>query len=117
MSTLTLHGTTRPIQYTLGQLRDVEPRIGSRSLFEVLIRHGGFFRLNELAVLCWWAWRADEPTLTIDRVFAEIVAHCDAGGDVLAVQQAVTDALIQARLIGPAEENGAAVPPKAPPSA
>src|SRR5262245_24423145 len=75
-----------------------------RSVLEVIARHGAFFRIDELAVLCWAAWRRDDRALTPEAVLGLLERHLAAGGVVLDVQQAVTDALIEARLIAPAED-------------
>jgi hypothetical protein len=115
MATLILNGTARDLRLDYPALRDAEAQMARsvlpRSILEVAGRHGSFFRIDELASLCWAAWRRDDPKLTPAAVHALFEQYLGEGGDLLTIQQAVTDALLEAGLV--TREGGAPRPPKA----
>jgi hypothetical protein len=94
---LLIDGTPTPIRLDFQALREAE-RIMARSVLEVLGQHGAMFKADELVALCWAAWRAKEPRLSMAVAQARVEQVIRDKG-ILHVQAVVAEALMDSGLL------------------
>lgn len=99
MVTLTLDGTSREIRFDHVALPLAESYM-TRSVLEVVGRHGGLFKLDELATLLWAAWAKDNPRLTVRSVLGWISQALASGGSLMEMNGAILDALSESGYLG-----------------
>jgi hypothetical protein len=114
MAHLIVDGTPREIRLELRTLREAE-RLMARGVMEVLGQHGALFKLDELAAILWAAWRREDRKLTLDLVYARMDAIIQRDG-LLAIQTAVTQALMDSGLLAMPGDGDEDRPPRPEPA-
>ena len=110
---LTIGGQTRPIDFDLDAIQLVEDTLGGQPIRPLITRNRAL-TVTQLVVMGWALWRRDDRGLTTETVRRWIVDYCKGGGNLLLIENAFINALVEGGHVFPTPDGFVPGPTVAP---